>query len=79
LDTITDAHADLGELFAFTYNCPSCGGPTELQCVEWSNEKPLEPVPLVCPYCRRVNTPELPARLAWAAKAPPPQTSNQTR
>ena len=65
------ASTDPGELFAFTFNCPQCGGPTELQCVGWDNEKPLEPAPFVCPYCQRVNTPALPARLAWAAKAPP--------
>ncbi len=68
---------NLGELFAFTFNCPSCGGATELQCVGWDNEKPLEPAPFVCPYCQRVNRPELPARLAWAAKAPPAQATSR--
>jgi hypothetical protein len=62
---------DSGEVFAFIYNCPQCGGPTELQCVAWDNEKPLEPAPFVCPYCRCMNAPELPARLAWAARIIP--------
>jgi hypothetical protein len=63
-------------LFAFTFNCPYCGGPTELRCVEWSDENLLEPAPFLCPYCRRENAPKLPARLAWAAKAPQ-ETSEQ--
>jgi hypothetical protein len=73
-----EAPADSGEVFAFTFNCPSCGGPTELQWVGWDNEKPLEPAPFVCPYCRWENRPALPARLAWAAKAPPPQIVDYT-
>jgi hypothetical protein len=75
---MTEAPSDSGDVFAFTFNCPSCGGPTELQCIAWDNEKPLEPAPFVCPYCRRKNSPWLPARLAWAAKAVAVQTGNDT-
>jgi hypothetical protein len=38
LDTMASAPSDQEELFAFTYPCPHCGGPTELQCVGWSDE-----------------------------------------
>jgi hypothetical protein len=75
---VAQLSADDGEPFAFIFNCPHCGGPTELQCVAWENNKRLESAPFLCPYCRRMNTPELPARLMWAVRVLSPGMTDRT-
>ena len=58
------------ELVELQIHCVKCGGALEVQCAEWQTTHPLVAQRFACPYCRRANGIELPARVVWVTERP---------